>query len=869
MLQTILVTAFMVSAVISGRVFDARTGVPLVGANVYLEGTQRGTSTDADGQYVISRVPIGTYTLVASMLGYKEQKVKIRVPSEDAVITQDFYLEESVVRIEKEVLVVAKKPEMNPEISGSIRSVSQEEIASLGTENISEVLATKAGVTTFENTEIHVRGGRSNEILLVLEGVPIRDPLSGSAWGIYVPATAVREAEALIGGYNAEYGQAMSGVINLQVREGSSKFQGQVEYFTDQMPMIRSFNSQRMGLSLSGPGPGKTTYFMTISGNFTDTYLPHADALYSSLLHRRFDHAMNTGSALLKITKKWPTTNLSLTLGRSFEVNQGYFYSRHEYPFAYGFPYRYIHHLEGYPTFTRSGEQAVLSLKKIIGSRAFLDLRIWRFFTGLRVNVDDKHWTEYEELLDLLPEPSDTHPYPGDGFYDFGDAPYWHDHYAETYGLRWDYTFKRSSVQEWKWGMETDYITAQWLDIQYPWYNRESGLGLNYDLYRVYTTEGAFYIQTQVYFAGMVANIGVRYDYWVPGKYVEDGVRRVLEDPTLHPFVRNQYEEFLAKGRKLPFLGLTFKGHFSPRFGVSYPVTDRDKFYFNYGHFSQIPDFKYIYSKLGRRATATYELVGNPNLDPTITVAYELGMEHRFSSDLRATIAAYYKDIFNYPTATRVPGIPPNPDFWMYLNSDYARSLGVEVTFKWNPPGPFYGSLEFSLSQSKGRASTSEDVYWSGRAQSLREWYLRWDQPYQVFLYLSYRTRDKGDHLGPIPMPPWFRLSLSSSFRSGRRYTPIDSLGIYGDPNSKLGPPWYRTDLRIAKGFPLGPGILWLEVSVRNLFDHRNVYYVNPLTGRAYEPGDPLPPGRRPIDYLNPARYRQPRTIYVGLRAEW
>lgn len=868
MAQFILLLA-TVSAVITGKVFEARTGKPLAGVNLYLEGEKIGTSSDLDGNYTILNVPTGTHELVVSMLGYKNQRVAIKVRTHNDVIQRDFYLEEKVIPLGKEVLVKAKRPELRPEVSGSIRTAGKEELSGVGTEDISKVLSQKAGITSFGDTDIHIRGGRSNEILMYLDGVPIRDPLSGSAFGIYVPAVAVKQAEVLIGGYNAEYGQAMSGVINVELSEGTKKFYGTLELQKDNLPSLKFQNTDRMNLMISGPLVYGANYWLSMTGRLTDTYLPSVDRLYSSLLKMEFPRGSNSGAFLMKVSKQWSTTKAAVTLGKSIEVNQGYFYSSNVYPFAHGFPYRYMYHLDGYPTFTRIGEQAVLNLSKIVGTRGILALKLWRFFTGLRVNVDDKHWTEYDEILDLLPEPSDTHPFPGDGFFDYGDAPYWHDHYAETYGMRADFTFKRSSVQEWKTGIETDYITAQWLDIQYPWYNQESGLGLNYDLYKIFTTQGAYYLQSQFYFSGMVANLGMRFDYWIPGKRAEEGVRRALKDPLIHPFVEKQYQKFSTKGRRIPWWNLLVKYHFSPRVGVSYPVTERDKFYFNYGHFSQIPDFKYIYSKLGRRATATYELVGNPNLDPTVTVSYELGVEHLFNPYLRATVTAYYKDIFNYPTAIRVPGIPPNPDFWMYINSDYARSFGVEFTTKWNPPGPLYTRLEFSLSQAKGRASTSEDVYWSGQQSTLREWYLRWDQPYKVYIFVSYRTYEKETRLGPLKIPPWFDFSITSSYSAGRRYTPVDSLGIYGDPNSRLGPSWKGTNLRISKGFSVSNARIWLQLWVDNLFNNRNVYYVNPMTGRVYEPGDPLPPGKRPIDYLNPARYRAPRTVYFGIKAEW
>jgi TonB dependent receptor. len=105
----------------------------------------------------------------------------------------------------------------------------------------------------------------------------------------------------------------------------------------------------------------------------------------------------------------------------------------------------------------------------------------------------------------------------------------------------------------------------------------------------------------------------------------------------------------------------------------------------------------------------------------------------------------------------------------------------------------------------------------------------------------------------------------SASWISGRRYTPVDSLGNRGEINSRLGPAWKRVDITVSKDFRFSKLPLRLRLEVNNLFDWKNPYYVNPLTGRAYEPGDPIPPRSREIYYLNPARYREGRSVYLDL----
>jgi len=131
--------------------------------------------------------------------------------------------------------------------------------------------------------------------------------------------------------------------------------------------------------------------------------------------------------------------------------------------------------------------------------------------------------------------------------------------------------------------------------------------------------------------------------------------------------------------------GARGKGHLSPRLGISHPVTDNDVLYFNYGHFSQLPTYQYVYAKLSTVSEATYQLIGNPNLNPKTTVAYELGIKHKFSASQALEFKAYYKDMFDYETSQSITAFNPligNYSLMMYINMDYARSRGIEIIYR-------------------------------------------------------------------------------------------------------------------------------------------------------------------------------------------
>ncbi|OYD15592.1 hypothetical protein CH333_05305 [candidate division WOR-3 bacterium JGI_Cruoil_03_44_89] len=861
---------------IVGYVYDAVTGIGLPGVNLILEGTTQGASTDMDGAFNILHVQPGIYTLTASMIGYKEKSYKVET-TEGKKVRVDFYLEETVVEM-KGIEVVGERPMIEKDVTASQRIMDTQRLEALPVQDVRGALTTRAGVSG-EGTDIHIRGGRASEILMIVDGIPVRDPLSGTAFGMYLPVSSVSEVEALTGGFNAEYGQAMSGVVDVKLREGGDNYHGDVTFsstgpfwYSDETVMLQlggpEYITKRLLPNIGFRIPGKVSFFSNLYLRFSDTYLPHTDSLYSSVFGTSAlsPKEENTLSGVLKLT--WSPggkQKLALSFSRSIEINQGYFFSRGDYPFAYGFPYRYKNVLDNYLTFTRDGNQITLSYHNVPNLQTFYDIKFSRFFTNLHIDVAGKHWSEYDELLDIYP-PGDSMVARGDEFWDIGDAPYWHDHYVETYTGKFDITKAISPVYNIKTGFLLQGSEIQWIDIHYPWFASPGGLGLNNDIYRAMSLDGGIYFQNQITFAGMIANLGMRVDFWIPGRYLEEGVKNALQKEDIPPIVECEYNDYINNTPTIPRTDYHFKPHLSPRVGISYPVTNRDKFFFSYGHFSQLPDRKFVYSKLGRRATSTYELVGNPNLDQIITVAYELGLEHLFGEYIKLVTTAYYKDVFNYPTAQKVPGIPPNPDFWMYFNSDYSRSLGIEVTFEKRLSRNWYADIEFTLSQSKGRTSTAEDIYWRGKEESLKEWYLKWDRPLKFFGSLGYMLKD-GERLNifGLAVPGDLDANLSVSLQSGRRYTPQDTIGNKGELNSGVGPYWSRVDVELKKGFRVFGLGFKLKLEGRNILGRRNVYYVNPVTGRDYRSGDPLPPYTEEKDMLNPARYREGRSVKIGL----
>lgn len=214
---------------LAGRVVDD-TGEPLPFVNVVIMGTTLGAATDIDGYYSIINVPPGTYEVKASAIGYNSvtyQDVKISI---DLTTTIDFQLSEASVELGEEVVVIATKPLVKMDLTASTSIVGDDVISQLPVAEIQDVLKLQAGVV-ISGGNIHIRGGRSNQVAYQIDGVPVTDVYDGSSV-INVNQNSVQELQVISGAFNAEYGQAQSGVVNLVTKDGSNDFNANIQMYS-------------------------------------------------------------------------------------------------------------------------------------------------------------------------------------------------------------------------------------------------------------------------------------------------------------------------------------------------------------------------------------------------------------------------------------------------------------------------------------------------------------------------------------------------------------------------------------------------------------------------------------------------------------
>lgn len=264
------------SGKIRGKVVDNETGEPLVGVSVSLEGTSFGASSDINGEYIILAVPVGTYTLDAKYIGYQEVSVSnVRVLN-GLSVEQNFKMSSSAVQV-NEVKIVAERPLVNKSMTNTESVLQASDIKNLSLRGVQAVVALTPGVTS-DNNGIHFRGGRADEAQTYVDGVPVNNPVNQTQT-LTVINNAIEEVSTQIGGMTAEYGNAMSGIINVTTKTGGSKYTASFEGYTDNLGGTGkqnflgaySYGLNQYVATLSGPlfpSSNKITFFLAGQHDF-------------------------------------------------------------------------------------------------------------------------------------------------------------------------------------------------------------------------------------------------------------------------------------------------------------------------------------------------------------------------------------------------------------------------------------------------------------------------------------------------------------------------------------------------------------------------------------------------------------------------
>ena len=825
---------------IKGRILDATNNEALVGVNVIVEGTDLGAATDANGEYLITNIRTGTYTLNVSYIGYQSVTMTEVLVLLDQTFTADFKLKPAPIEMEP-IIITAKKDIYTPNPS-TYRPIVGKEFDRLPVINLGQLIGLQAGV--FQNDRrgwTHIRGGRFDDVAYFIDGVQAQDALYGTLWSSPRTTTdAIKEVIVITGGFDPEYGEAMSGVIQTVTKEGSEKAEGSLRAQSNAFFPRQDYNFgyTKLSAAFGGAFPNLRRLRYFISG----------ERLHSAAdgnVRYRVPSPRDEYAGEAKLTLETPRTTFTVDGHNSAYQWQGYsntwkFWSEHNYANR-----------------VRSNK-ANLHINHMLTPVSIVTFKTGWFKTALMRTIRDYNleaenegnffWKPYQfkaedfvfgdttvwidgESIPADPEvrvlklytlkkvvDGDTedlfiqneywhnNPY---GVYNLflgkGDNRIWHYRSTENIYLKTDLTHNVRKIHELKVGFDIKRYALTELTNSLPWDPNPFWEAFTYN-----PISGAAYIQDRADFENLVVRGGFRLDYLDANVW-----NKLFPDSLLN---RDTIE-------------VEMKFRISPRLGISFPITERIKFRFSYGHFFKNPTFSDMYGSLkalkeGDIIRRGNIIVGNPDLSSEKTIAYETGFDAQLTDYLGFDLTAFYKDVFDLIGTRPVPALPMS--YTTFYNVEYGRILGFEIGFHKRLLDYWQANLSYTFQVAKGTAATSTDWYFRGGTPVQVDYYLDHDQRHSASIDLGFNFPT--DFVF-IPMRE-FNISTVSRFATGLPYTPTDLKGNQtGDVNSARYPSTFTSDARLSRDFSLGGLQLNVGLDITNLFNTLTIMNVNTVTG--------------------------------------
>jgi outer membrane receptor protein involved in Fe transport len=872
---------------IAGQLRDAQTLEPLIVANVILKGTAMGTASDMDGTYFILNIPPGSYSVQASYIGYTSvilNNVKVSV---DQTTRINFDLQPEVL-VGEMVVAIAKRPMVEKDLTSTISKISGDEISVLPVEDIEGIINLQAGVVNG-----HFRGGRKNEVRYLIDGIAVNDVYSGD-FSMKAETNSIQEIQVLTGTFNAEYGEALSGVVNQITKVPGNIYTGEFSTYSgdyisnrddiftniDHITLSDIYNFQG---SLSGPVPG--------AGRFLKFYLSgrrynDQGYIYGQRIFRPWDYSNfsdnnpnewyigasgdNEFVAMKYSARTSFQGKLHIKVGAArWLVLQGLYQNR-DYR---DYNHKYQLNPDGdYSRFQKSYLGSV-SYTHVFSPATFMDIK------GSSFTTDSKRYV-YENPLDArYVHPKFKRFVSGNAFLTAGTENWHFFHKTKTRTGKIDLISQINNVHQIKTGIELQLHEMQYEDFQIqvnqvltdPYYDDfgmlvgyEQSLpvegAFNYNTYNNKPYQFAGYIQDKVELDYLIVNMGVRFDYFEPdGKTLNDPNNIAVLDDLHPPFP----DSLFTKARK--------KYQLSPRIGISYPMSDRGAIHISYGHFFQIPAFEYLYRNPNFRIPLTGNfpenvgnVIGNADLEPQRTTVYEIGLQQELVTGIGVTVTVYYKDIRNL-LGQRLYIKNEFKKFGQYINRDYGAVRGFIVSLEKRLNEGFGANVDYTYQIAKGNASDPnkefENALRSPPIESNKQLVpLDWDRTHSL------------NFTATIGTPGEFIASFIGKLGSGLPYTPSLEDQRTGLENSDNRPTFFNVDLFITKYIKFNNANISVFLKAYNLFNIDNETEVFGDTGRAgytleLTRAKAAPRGVNTIQefFTRPDYFSAPRQIILGV----
>ncbi|MBC8402252.1 MAG: TonB-dependent receptor [Candidatus Marinimicrobia bacterium] len=851
---------------ISGNIIAQDSGQPLMGANVVLIGTTLGAASDGNGDFHIINIPPGYYELKVMMIGYTSAIMKNIQVHSGLTSEHDFQLTVGAVEGES-VTIIAQRALIQQDVTYSSRYLNADQIESLPTGDYTGVIAMNPGFTK-DAKGFHLRGGRAGEVKFAVDGVILQEPNYGTSFsGVSVLALnnrSLSEISIKSGGFNAEFGNALSGIVEVSTKVGNRDryavsidveselnidrgrlipeellvrkrsetfFLYGDEYYGDQKRYDYSTDYRRYRLNVSGPLPYTKTATFSISSQHVGSE--------NGYLNRENTHD-NFTESILNGKLRWQllgNSSLTLSIGHTnrqydlFDVRRKFIPETNQRRNSQvdQFSAVFNHPLS---------KKLFYNLSVAFGRtyyKAAQPGKWWDFTLDDDWNIKDG-FNDSPGAIELPFEYKDSTL-----FIIAGDNNLFRKEDLKNYMLKWNATYQLNKYHEFKGGLELNVWDLNYQAVlAYKGFPFTFAHGIGNDdlnLPAIRPKLYAFFLQDKLEFAGFIMNAGIRYEIFDPNaKLPSDFYRPYLDPGNIGPDLSDTdywigpNNDIPTPNPDAPWKQASIKHFISPRAGVSHPITESSVFHFTYGHFYQIPDWYLLY----RNYNYSYDILalyGNPDLEPEKTISYEVGMKQVLPKELVFDVTAFYKDISNLVETTVVNSLS-DPEFievadadetvirlptW-YINRNVAWGTvkGMELSLIKRPAmtGGFSMILSYTFMIARGKTSDYHDGFLRqfsrGQLEPVQQFYLNWDQRHTVSANFNYRFVDGSG------------LTITSNYGSGYPYTGYQESLLPVENNKRL-PAVKNTDLKLNKVFKLGAVRTNLYLLVTNIFDNINI----------------------------------------------
>ena len=814
---------------IKGYISSANNQIKLQGANIVLLSTNLGSVSDSSGIYIIPNILPGTYSIRANYIGYKQTTIKNIIIYTGQTTVINFILEEEVLE-SNEITIIAERKMINPEISVSSINLDAKDIENIPIASIEEAITLQAGI----EPNMTIRGGNINSTSFVLDGINIREgrtngPITGLSF------TSVEQIQIQRSGFDASFGNVRSGLVQVITKDPpKDHFTGdillrnspwqQLNFSGDWNEIYNTGND--FDVSIGGPisqNFGNLRFLLSYRNNV----LPYIEksgntSRKDETFQIKFISNIKTDSKLtingFYISQKGISDSISMVTPAGIPS------------YTWGFENDFFK-TEG--LFKKSSIGVSDINHRMISGKLSQTLNPSLFYE-INLNFIRSNYLLGPESNNFIKDrdTSDVSVYSGK----FDITKQWSSNSQIKAGIKYIYhNYNISSeyndaadTRVMAIGSISNLVFGENIDFESPY--------KLYENWKASPQQIAAYLQGKFSFNQMIMNLGARIDYFSAG-----GKNNIF----------NEFDQFFAQqnNEDREDRSITVKAkkqiELSPRIGISFPITEQTKFYFNYGHFRQMPQAQYLYQMQEKSFIidrSSISAMGNTNLPMQRTIAYEIGFEKMFTTDYLFQFSGYSRSIDNQIS------------FKSFVSEDMIYTLAVPNNYN------DVRGFEFTLSKIKGRilrgffnythmdfssgnfgitgiiqnpideneyTNITQDHY---QTKSIAQPYAR------ANIELHVPNKSQFDILSSL------HIDLLAQWRAGKVFTwsgPIideidDKNGIQYTPhptikNNMRTKDFYTLDLRLSKKFDTSFGSVKLFLDITNPLNFKFMYFEHPF----------------------------------------